>query len=106
MIDAYSDKMILDIIRNIKVKVIIVTKEDSRLSKLDIDKYNSEYDNLKVIYNNTFHDRYFILDSSIIYHCGTSINNAGSKTFSINVLEDTIVKTNLIKSIRKIMKEG
>ena len=106
IIDAYSDKTILDIIRNIKVKVTIITKEESRLSKLDIDKYNSEYDNLTVYFDNTFHDRYFIVDNSTIYHCGTSINNAGSKTFSINVLEDAPVKTNLIRNIRKIMKDG
>jgi len=58
--------------------------------------------NLKIIYDNTFHDRYFILDKEIIYHCGTSINHAGSKTFSINKLEDHLVKENLINKINQI----
>ena len=34
-----------------------------------------------------------------IYHCGTSINYAGSRTFGINKLEDEVVIENLIKKI-------
>ena len=33
-----------------------------------------------------------VIDRNKIYHCGTSINYIGSKTFSINILEDEIVK--------------
>ncbi|MBR2667143.1 MAG: ORF6N domain-containing protein, partial [Oscillospiraceae bacterium] len=54
------------------------------------DKYNDQYDNLKVIFNNTFHDRYFILDDKMVYHCGASINRIGYKTFSINLISDEI----------------
>ena len=56
---------------------------------------------MKVIYDNTFHDRYIIIDKNKIYHCGASINYAGSKTFSINILEDEIVKKSLINYINK-----
>ena len=87
IIDSYADKTILDIIRRLKVKVILITT-DKILSKQDIEKYNKQYNNLKVIYNNTFHDRYFIIDKEKIYHCGTSINRIGYKTFSINVISD------------------
>ena len=58
---------------------------------------------MKVIYNNTFHDRYFILDNTIIYHCGTSINRIGYKTFSITLLSDKDVCKSLIDSINKII---
>ena len=104
IIDSYADKTTLDIIKNIKCIVILIVKTNSRLSKLDIDKYNKQYHNLKIIYNDNYHDRYFIIDRNIIYHCGTSINHAGSKTFSINILEDKIVKDNLIKDIIKSCK--
>jgi len=56
---------------------------------------------LKIIYDNTYHDRYFILDKEIVYHCGTSINNAGSKTFSINKIEDNNVANLIVKNIIK-----
>ena len=104
IIDNYADYTTLDIIKNIKCIVILIVKNNSKLSKLDIDKYNKQYHNLKIIYNDNYHDRYFIIDRNIIYHCGTSINHAGSKTFSINILEDKIVKDNLIKDIIKSCK--
>ena len=83
IIDAYADNTILDIIKRLNVEVTIITRENNLLTKQDIEKYNNQYNNLSVIYDNTFHDRYFIIDNEIIYHCGTSINRIGYKTFSI-----------------------
>ncbi len=105
IIDNYVDKTILDMIKNLKIKVIIITKENNKLTTLDIEKYNKQYHNLKVIYNETFHDRYFIIDRNKIYHCGTSINYIGSKTFSINILEDEIVKESLLNKIKKDLND-
>ena len=75
-------------ISKLKVPVILVLSTKSRLSELDIDKYKQEYNNLTLIYNDTFHDRFIILDKNKMYHLGTSINNAGTKTFAINQIED------------------
>ena len=74
IIDAYVDKSVLDIISKLNVKVTLICKSNSLFTKMDIEKYNKQYSNLKIIYNDTFHDRYFILDNSIVYHCGTSLN--------------------------------
>ena len=102
IIDNFLDKTILDMIRNIDVKLILITSNKSKLKEMDISKYNQEYSNLELIYNDTFHDRYIIVDKTIIYHLGASINHAGSKTFSINILEDEIVKNALINNIKKV----
>ena len=88
IIDSYADKYVLDMISKVKVSVTLVLSTNSRLSELDIDKYNKEYSNLTLIYNDTFHDRFIILDKKKMYHLGTSLNNAGTKTFSINKVED------------------
>ena len=88
IIDSYADKYVLDMISKIKLPVTLVVSTKSRLSELDIDKYNQEYNNLTLIYNDTFHDRFIILDKNKMYHLGTSLNNAGTKTFSINKVED------------------
>ena len=104
IIDGYADNTILDIIRRLKFKVIIITKKDNLLTKQDIEKYNKQYNNLKVIYNNTFHDRYFIIDEDIIYHCGASINRIGYKTFSINLISDEKIKKLLIDEVNNIIK--
>ncbi len=104
IIDNYADKSVLDMIRNLKVEVTIICKSNGLLKEIDIDKYQKQYNNLKVIYNNDFHDRYIILDQKEIYHCGASLNYAGSKTFSINKLEDKIVKKSLIKYLLEIIE--
>ena len=59
--------------------------------------------NLKIIYNDTFNDRYFIIDNKTVYHSGTSINHAGRRTFSINKLEDEEIINTLINKVNKII---
>lgn len=102
IIDAYADNTILDIIKRLKIEVAIITKPNNLLTSQDIEKYNKQYNNLTVMFNNTFHDRYFILDDEIVYHCGASINRIGYKTFSITLIGDKNVKNTLINKIRKI----
>ena len=104
IIDNYADKNVLDMIRNLKVDITIICKNNGLLKEIDINKYQKQYKNLKVVYNNDFHDRYIILDQKEIYHCGASLNYLGSKTFSINKLEDTMVKNNLIKYVLTIIE--
>ena len=86
IIDAYADNTILDITKRLNINVTIITKPNNLLTSQDIEKYNKQYNNLTVIFDNTFHDRYFILDDDIIYHCGASINRIGYKTFSITLI--------------------
>ena len=103
IIDSYADETILNIIKNLdnKNKVTIISTGKYLTGEI-IKKYNEQYGNLKVIYNDTFHNRYFILDSRIVYHCGASINRIGYKTFSITrVNDDEIVKA-LLGGISKI----
>ena len=102
IIDGYADKSVLDMIRNTKVKVILIIKNCGNLKEQDILKYQEQYDNLHLIYDTSFHDRYIILDKKFFYHCGASLNHAGSKTFSINTLEDEMVKRSLLEKLVKI----
>ena len=103
IIDAYADNAILDIVKRLDIEVIIITKKNNFLTKQDIEKYNKQYHNLKIIFNNSFHDRYFILDDKEIYHCGTSINRIGYKTFSINHISDEEVCKMLIDKVNEII---
>lgn len=103
VIDSYADNTLLDIIKRLNIEVIIITKPNNFLTKQDIEKYNKQYHNLKVIYNNTFHDRYFILDDEKVYHCGASINRIGYKTFSITSIGDDEVCRLLVDKVNKII---
>ncbi|MBQ6127313.1 ORF6N domain-containing protein [Candidatus Saccharibacteria bacterium] len=99
IIDAYADKTILDIIKRLDIPVTIITKPNNFLTKQDIERYNKQYHNLDVIFDNSFHDRYFFLDDQTVYHCGASINRIGYKTFSINLIEDEEIRKALIKKL-------
>lgn len=103
VIDVYADNTILDIVKKLNVKVTVITKSNNLLTKQDIEKYNKQYHNLTVKYDNSFHDRYFILDKEIVYHCGASVNRIGYKTFSINLIDDIDIKKVLIDKITKVI---
>lgn len=99
IIDSFADKYVLDMISKSKLPVTLVLSTKSRLSELDISKYNQEYNNLTLIYNDTFHDRFIILDKKEMYHLGTSLNNAGTKIFIINKINDERIIETVINAI-------
>ena len=100
IIDNYADKIVLDMISRMKVKVILITRKNNLIKDIDIEKYNKQYNNLTIKYDNTFHDRYIILDKEKVYHCGSSINHIGNKTFSINILQEKEVIESLLNKIK------
>ncbi len=103
IIDSYADKTMLDFIRNINSKIILITSDKAKLGSFELEKFNRQYNKLKVIKNNTFHDRYFIIDRNIFFHIGTSLNYIGAKVFSINRLEDDFIKKILLDYILEII---
>lgn len=106
IVDGYADITTLDMIKKLSVDVIVITKQNGLLTNMDIKKYNNQYHNLTIKYSDAFHDRYFIIDNNKIYHCGTSINHAGARTFSINILEDKEVCDALKNKIDKITNKN
>jgi len=102
IIDNYADIKLLDIIKNLNINVILITTKE-HLKENDIEKYNGQYHNLKVIYNNTFHDRFFIIDKKIVYICGSSINRIGYKSFAITKISDDITNNTIINKTYEIV---
>ena len=99
IIDNYVDKSILDMITNLNVKVIIVTRKFNLLKDIDIKKYNRQYHNLKVIYSDKFHDRFIILDKKVLYHSGASYKDLGNKCCAINKIKDNEYLENILIKI-------
>ena len=97
LIDNYIDMTILERFskKNIGVKVIIYTKKDNSVTKLDIDKFNAQYPFLTLRYTNNMHDRFLIIDNTEIYHIGASLKDLGTKCFGFTKLEDAqlMIKT-------------
>ena len=100
IIDNYIDKSILDMLIYKKEDVTIQLITGTHyLTKLDINKFNSQYSNLIIKYSNIFHDRFIIIDNTL-YHLGASLKDLGKKCFGINKIED---KEYLDKIIEKTM---
>ena len=96
IIDNYAGKELLDIIKDIKQNIKIVSSNiDSTLKK----KYESQYSNVTFINNNTFHDRFIIIDRKELYNSGASFKDLGKKCFALNKIEDKEILSNIIKKI-------
>ncbi len=96
IIDNYAGKELLDIIKDISVDIKIVSSNiDSTLKK----KYESQYSNVTFINNNTFHDRFIIIDRKELYNSGASFKDLGKKCFALNKIEDKEILSNIIKKI-------
>ncbi|MCQ2309720.1 MAG: ORF6N domain-containing protein [Bacteroidales bacterium] len=97
LIDNYVDESVLNILskRNGNVDVTIYTSKISNQFKLDLEKYNSQYQPITVRNFNKSHDRFLIIDDEI-YHLGASLKDLGKKWFAFSTLnfskEDIIGK--------------
>lgn len=85
LIDNYIGKELLDVLKEINKKIIIVSKNIDKILK---DKYESQYNNITFIYNTSFHDRFIILDKNKLYACGASFKDLGKKCFAITEFND------------------
>ncbi len=94
IIDNYVGKELLDLLRKIDKKIIIVSKNIDETLKV---KYESQYNNIMFINNNSFHDRFIILDRNKLYSCGESFKDLGKKCFAINEFKDKEYLTRLLK---------
>lgn len=87
IIDNYADKELLDILKVINVNIIIYS---ANMNETLIKKYKSQYNNVELVFNNKFHDRFIIIDNKDIYHCGSSFKDLGKKCFAINKIESNM----------------
>lgn len=70
IIDNYIDDSVLKMMqkKNKDVEIVILTSEKSKLTNLDIKKFNEQYGVLKVVKTDKFHDRFIIIDNVELYH--------------------------------------
>lgn len=83
-----------------KVKMTIYTSSKSKLTNQDINKFNSQYGMLDIKYDDNFHDRFLILDKSVLYHIGASIKDAGKKCFGITKIEDASILNSILLHLK------
>ena len=84
IIDNYIDKNILDILSKTNRKVTLIT---NKYNNVDYEKYKEQYNNVTLVVNNSFHDRFIILDKKTLYHSGASFKDLGKRCFAITKIE-------------------
>lgn len=100
LIDGYVDTKTLDMLskKRKSTSVEIHTSQNNcKLTTTEITNFNKQYGKLTVKYTTDFHDRFMILDRSLLYHIGASIKDAGKKTFEISQIDDC-------KQVQEILK--
>lgn len=96
VIDNYIDKSILDILSKTNRIIKIVT---NKYNNQDYAKYKKQYDNVELIIDNSFHDRFIIVDRKTLYHCGASFKDLGNKCFEISKINDIDILDKILKKI-------
>jgi phage regulator Rha-like protein len=97
IIDNYMDSFILELIcKNTKADKTVVTSK-----KLKLESLQNVDNKIKVVHNDSFHDRYVIIDDKEVYVFGASLKDLGNKVFTIFKLEDTGVFLDTISRVTK-----
>lgn len=96
IIDNYAGKELLDILKKVNKKIIIIAKNIDNILK---EKYEKQYQNITFINNNSFHDRFIIIDRYTLYSCGASFKDLGKKCFAINKFYNKEYLNEILKTV-------
>jgi len=91
LIDNWIDIITLEVLSKKKDGVaveIVTSSRGNRLTAHDIDWFNEQYGGLSVKNSQKFHDRFLIIDDSILYLCGASLKDIGKKCFAFTRLDE------------------
>ena len=100
IIDNYAGKEILDELKTINKKVIIISSNINDNLKR---KYLKQYNNVTFINNDSYHDRFIIIDRKKVFHSGASFKDLGKKCFAINEIENKEEVKKILENIISIM---
>ncbi len=108
LIDNWATPEVLDLFAKKRegVKVTIFTSEHfdrkhtphHKISDADVKTFSAQYPKLAVRYNESFHDRFLIVDDRGLYLIGASLKDLGRKCFAFTKLD--------AGEIRRIKKEA
>ena len=86
LIDNYIDENVLMLLakRNNKVKATIYTSKVDQQLKQDLEKHNMQYSPIAIEIFKKSHDRFLIIDNTLVYHIGASLKDLGKKWFAFS----------------------
>ena len=102
LIDNWANTEVLDLFAKKRkgVRLTIFTSEHydkkhvshRKISDADVKTFNAQYPKLAVRYNETFHDRFLIIDDKELYLIGASLKDLGSKCFAFTKLDPAVIR--------------
>ena len=94
LIDNYVDLTVLERFAKKKngVKVTIFTCLKTKITSLDIQKFNEQYPTLELNHTEKIHDRFLIIDNKILYHIGASLKDLGKKCFAFEIMDSSWIQ--------------
>ena len=96
LIDNWATPEVLDLFAKKRkgVRLTIFTSEHfkkgvphRKISPADIKTFNAQYPKLTVRYNESFHDRFLIIDDKELYLIGASLKDLGAKCFGFTKMD-------------------
>ena len=104
VVDPYADAKALDFLssKDNAIPATIIVSSKAKLTQDDVEAFNLQYGLLTVKSDDSFHDRFIVLEGKSLYHLGASLNYAGRKTFAISELTDERLAKSVIDRINDI----
>ena len=99
LIDNYVDITVLERFstKNSGVDVTIYTLPNTRLTAQDVRSFNAQYPTLTVRHTTSMHDRFLIIDNTLLYHLGASLKDLGKKCFAFELFDARFIPDILAK---------
>ena len=101
VIDPYFDDSVLPLIAQKRPGVAVLVVKNHRkdlLHAVDVAKFNTQHGNtLTVKESSNFHDRFLIIDKSVLIHIGASLNYLGKRCFAFASLDKSNIPDILAK---------
>lgn len=102
LIDPYLNIYSLNAFKRKKkeVRLVFLSSKKMNISKRDINSFISQYGEIILHFDDSYHDRYLIIDDNMFYHLGTSINYIGKRFTQISLISDQ----DIIETLRRRVK--
>jgi len=104
LVDNYVNEDTLQLFskRNKNISCNIYTSKITQSLLFILEKYNTQYQKISLHKFKNSHDRFLIIDKTIIYHFGASLKDLGKKWFAFSKLD--IDNTKILDRLTKIVK--
>lgn len=95
LIDGYVDLTVLERLAKKQkgVNVLLYTDSKTKITNLDVQKFNAQYPTLTLNFTSKMHDRFLIIDNSVLYHIGASLKDLAKKCFAFEILDSSLIQS-------------